>query len=271
MPAYHRYSPRLLQQLNFTNALADVLPWSEHALRDRDLLEDLQNGAKSALNAVATRVADAASQAESAVSSAAATIQSVEEYVPRNCSLGTKRFCVGYKQDVNCSELPLNLSSLLPESLQELPGPVQDAIRDRADALSQLAESSTRFPAFSVPDTMISGLVLMAIVATLSLSLALGRPRVLTRVFGKLKTVPRALALLAFGLVCCSPFVLLGVILGTILRAADELPSWVEVERGEACGLSFAALACALVLAFIFAAAPSVSVHVQGENVKGKE
>ncbi|KAI0571181.1 hypothetical protein Alg130_10974 [Pyrenophora tritici-repentis] len=252
----------LTLKFNFTNALADVLPSSEHALRNRDLLEDLQDGARSALNAAATRVADAGSQAESAISSAAATVQSIEEHVPRNCSLGTKRFCIGYKQDVNCSKLPLNLSNLLPDGVQELPGPVRDAIHDRAEALSQLVESSTRFPAFSVPETLISGLVLMSIVTTLSLSLAFGRPQVMTRVFGKLKAVPRVLALLALGLVCCSPIVLLVVILDTILTAADELPSWVGVEIGEACGLSFAVLACALVLTFIFAAAPSVAVHV---------
>jgi hypothetical protein len=191
--------------------------------------------------------------------------------VPWNCSLGTKRFCVGYKQDVNCSELPLNLSSLLPESLQELPGPVQNAIRDRAEDLSQLAESSTRFPAFSVSAALISGLVLMIIVAALPLSLAFGWPQVITRVFGKLKALPRALALLALGLVCCSPFVLLGVILDTILGAADELPSWVEVKTGEACGVGFAALACALALTFIIAATPSVAVHAQDEGAKGKE
>lgn len=248
-----------------------MLPSSTGALRDRDLLEDLQDGARSALNAAATRVADAASLAESAISSAAAAAPSLEEYVPRNCSLGTMRFCVGYKQDVNCSDLPLNLSSLLPEGVQELPGPVQDAIRDRAEALSQLAESSTRFPAFSVPATLISGLVLMSIVATLSLSLAFGRPQVVTRVFGRLKAVPRALALLALGLMCCSPFVLLGVILDIILRAAGELPSWVGVELGEACRLGFAALACALVLTFISAAAPSAAVHRPGEDAKGKE
>ncbi|CAE7016065.1 hypothetical protein PTNB73_01358 [Pyrenophora teres f. teres] len=245
----------LHRSFNFTNAFADVFPSSAHALRDRDLLEDLQDEARSALNAAATRVADAASQAESAISSAAATVQNIEEHVPQNCSLGTKRFCIGYKQDVNCSDLPLNLSSLLPEGVQELPGPVQDALRDRAEALSQLAESSTRFLAFSVPSTLISGLVLM----------------VIARVFGKLKAVPRALALLGLGLVCCSPFVLLGVILDTFRRVADELPSWVGVEIGEACGLGFAALACALVLTFIFAAAPGVAVHVQGEDAKGKE
>jgi hypothetical protein len=212
-----------------------VLPSSARALRNRDLLEDLQDGARSALEAAATRVAGAATQAESAISSAAATVQSIEDYVPRNCSLGTKRFCIGYKQDVNCSGLPLNLTSLLPVSLQELPGPVENAIRDRVETLSQLADSSTRFSAFSVSATLISGLVLMIMVVVLALSLSLGRPQVITGVFGKLRVVSRALALLTLGLVCCFPFVLLAVILHTVLKAARGLPSWVEVKTGEAC------------------------------------
>jgi hypothetical protein len=248
-----------------------VLPSSARALRNRDLLEDLQDGARSALEAAATRVAGAATQAESAISSAAATVQSIEDYVPRNCSLGTKRFCIGYKQDVNCSGLPLNLTSLLPVSLQELPGPVENAIRDRVETLSQLADSSTRFSAFSVSATLISGLVLMIMVVVLALSLSLGRPQVITGVFGKLRVVSRALALLTLGLVCCFPFVLLAVILHTVLKAARGLPSWVEVKTGEACGLGFGALACALVLPFVLAAAPSVTVRVQDENAKGKE
>lgn len=255
-----------------------MLPASAHALRDRDLFEDFPDRAKSALNAAATKVADAASQAESAISSAADTVQSIEEFVPRNCSLGVKRFCIGYTQDVSCSDLPLNFSRLLPEGVQELPGPVQDAIRDRAEALSQLVESSNRFPAFSVPDTLISGVALMGTVAILSLSLALGRPRAMSRALGKLIAVLRVLTFLPFlflGLICCSPFVLLAVMLHTILGAAHELPSWVGVETGEACGLGFAALACALVSALIFAATPSVAAPVreraQTGDAKGKE
>lgn len=256
-----------------------MFPSPTQALQDRDLLQDLQDGAKSALNAAATRVADAAgqagsaissavNQAESAISSAAATVQSIEDMVPQNCSLGTRRFCIGYKQDVTCSDLPLNFSSLLPEGVQDLPGPLQSAINDRAESLSQLMESSTRFPAFSVPNTLISGLVLMSIVAILSLSLALGKPQIVTRAFGRFKPVSRTLVLLALGLLCCSPFVLLGVILNTILRAADKLPSWVGVEIGKACGFSFAALACALVLAFIFPIAP---MFAKIEATKGRE
>lgn len=250
-----------------------MLPSSARSLHDRDLLGDLQDGARSALKAAATGIVDVAGQAEGAISSAAATLQSIEEHVPRNCSLGTKRFCIGYKQDVSCSDLPLNLTSLLPGSVRELPQAVQDAIRDRATALSQLVETSTKFPALSVPATLISGLILMSIAAALSLSLALGWPPYCTIALGKLSSVPIAQALLALGLglVCCCPFLLLGVILNTILTAADELPSWVRVERGEACGLGFAALACALVLALVFAAVPIVVVHVQGEDVKVRE
>lgn len=94
---YRTSSLALCQQFNITNGLTEVLPSAAHALRARDLVDDLQDGVESALDVAATRVVDAAGQAESAISSAAATLQSIEEQVPRNCSLGTKRFCVGYK------------------------------------------------------------------------------------------------------------------------------------------------------------------------------
>ncbi|KAJ5033269.1 hypothetical protein J3E74DRAFT_295812 [Bipolaris maydis] len=272
----------LTLKFNFTDALADVLPSPTHALHDRDLLEDLQNGAKSALNAAATKVIDVASQAESritsavsqaesAISSATATLKSIEEIVPQNCSLGTKRFCIGYKQNINCSNLPLNFSSLLLEGVQKLPGPVQDAMRDRAEDLSQLVKSSTRFPALSVLDTLISGLVLMSIVMALSLSLALRRPQVVTRVFDRLKAMPRALTLLALGFICYSPLVLLGFILNTILKTASGLLMWIGVEKGGVCGLGFAALACALVLVLALPAAPNIARPVKGEGIKSKE
>ncbi|KAI1676138.1 hypothetical protein KJE20_14285, partial [Pyrenophora tritici-repentis] len=60
----------LTLKFNFTDALTDALPSPTHALRDRDLLEDLQDGVRSGLNAAATRVADAAGRAGSAISSA---------------------------------------------------------------------------------------------------------------------------------------------------------------------------------------------------------
>lgn len=196
-----------------------MLPSPANALGGRDLLKDFRDGSESALYVAATKVFDAAGQAESATISAAATLQSIDESFPRNCSLGTKRFCIGYEQDVSCSGLPLNPSSLLPESVGALPSPVQSAIRVHVKTLSPLVESLTRFPALFVLQTLASGLISMSIVAALSLCLALGWPRDVTKVFNRLSAFPRALALLALGLVCCSPFVLLGVVLTAILKS----------------------------------------------------
>lgn len=238
-----------------------MLPSSVPVFGTRDLRKDLQDGARSALDAAATRVADTASQAESALSSAAATLQEIDEKMPRNCTLGTKRICVGYKQDINCSKLPLTLSSVLHNSTQELSRPAKDAIRGRVnDALSQLAKGSGRFPAPYIPATLLSGLLLMTAIAALSLSLALGRPPYFTVILRALtsKTSWQSLMALALGLACCSPFILLGVTLNAMLKATDELPPWVRVERGEACGLGFAALACALTLVLKFATVPMV-------------
>jgi hypothetical protein len=107
-----------------------VLPSSARTLRGCDFLQDVHDRAKSALSAAATRVVNAADQAESAINSAAITLQGIKEDLPQNCSLSTKRFCIGYRHESNCSNLPLDLSSLLPESVYELLASIEDAIRD---------------------------------------------------------------------------------------------------------------------------------------------
>lgn len=249
-----------------------MLPSTTHMLLDRDLLQqvqDIQNGAKSALSAAATRVVDAADQAQSAVSSVATSLQDMEERLPRNCSLGTKRFCIGYEHESNCSDLPLNLSGLLPASVHDLPAPVEDAIRDRAEALSRLAGTSSKLPAVFVPGTLISGLVSMSAIAVLSLCLAF-RWLPCATILSKLNVWLRALALLSLGLACCSPLILPALFLDTILRAADELPSWVEVERGGACVFCYGGLACALVLTLLVTASPAIGTHAPRKESEGR-
>ena len=250
-----------------------MLPSTTHMLLDRDLfqqVQDIQNGAKSALSAAATRVVDAADQAQSAISSVATSLQDMEERLPRNCSLGTKRFCIGYEHESSCSDLPLNLSGLLPASVHDLPAPVEDAIRDRAEALSRLAGTSSKLPAVFVPGTLISGLVSMSAIAVLSLCLAFRWLPCATKILSKLNVWLRALALLSLGLACCSPLILLALFLDTILRAADELPSWVEVERGEACVFCYGGLACALVLTLLVTASPAIGTHAPRKESEGR-
>ena len=242
-------------------------------LLDRDFLQqvqDIQNGAKSALSAAATRVVDASDQAQSAISSVATSLQDMEERLPRNCSLGTKRFCIGYEHESSCSDLPLNLSGLLPASVHDLPAPVEDAIRDRAEALSRLAGTSSKLPAVFVPGTLISGLVSMSAIAVLSLCLAFRWLPCATKILSNLNVWLRALALLSLGLACCSPLILLALFLDTILRAADELPSWVEVERGESCVFCYGGLACALVLTLLVTASPAIGMHVPRKESEGR-
>ena len=118
----------------------------------------------SSLSAPVTRVVSAADQAESAIDSAATSLQGVEEGLTRNCSLGMKHFCIGYKHESNCSDLPLNLFGLLAERFHELPAFIEDSMRDRAQALSQPAGNLTNLSAIYMPSTLISRLLLMSVV-----------------------------------------------------------------------------------------------------------
>jgi hypothetical protein len=195
-------------------------------------------------------------------SAAAALTEEIEERIPRNCSLGTKRFCIGYRHESNCTDLPFNISSLLPGIVEDLPGPVEDAIRERIGALAPLAESLTTVPALYVPQSLISGLVLMVAVTVLSVCVAFGWPLCVAAMLQGLSVGLRTLALLALAVVCCSPFIVLASVLHTVLRAADGLPSWVGVDRGGACGFCFGALACALFLTLFAAGAPVVGARL---------
>ncbi|PSN59209.1 hypothetical protein BS50DRAFT_682398 [Corynespora cassiicola Philippines] len=227
----------------------------------------LKSGANSLFGVAAARASDAADHVQSAVnsatssaaSSAAAFLQGIEEHVPQNCSLGTRRFCVGYKLDLRCSGLPFNLSSLLPDVVRDLPDPIESTIRERVDALSPLADSLAQFPVFYLPNTLIAGLVLVAVLTSLSIWLALDRLSRVAVILQKLNIGLRVPVVLVVGLVCCVPSMLLAFMVRTLVQKAEGLPSWVEVEEGEAGRLSFGVLGCALVLA-VLAGAPTVAV-----------
>ncbi|KAF3037143.1 hypothetical protein E8E11_002997 [Didymella keratinophila] len=122
--------------VNLTDALFNqptsppptLAPHLSRITRDPGLLQDIQNGASSALSAVATGTADGVGEAQSALSSAAASIQDIERRIPHTYSLGTRRFCVGSDQATVCSDLPLNLSGFLPDDIPSLPDAIEGAL-----------------------------------------------------------------------------------------------------------------------------------------------
>jgi hypothetical protein len=90
----------------------------------------------------ATAVSSVASQLQSVASVVATAVPGADAIVPRNISLGTKQFCVGFSNRLECNNLPVNTSEILPQALT---GPVAELVGDfhRLDGiLSKLSPGS---------------------------------------------------------------------------------------------------------------------------------
>ncbi|KAF2818075.1 hypothetical protein CC86DRAFT_435319, partial [Ophiobolus disseminans] len=234
-------------------------------LRDRGLLEDIHDGFSSALSAAATGVANAAGQAQGALSSAAASVEDVENRIPHTYSLGTRQFCVESKHATDCRDLPLNLSSLLPENIHKLPDVVEDALRERGDQLSSLMGPWNKLSSHTVPGILITEIVLMSLLTITSMCLELGALPWALRWLCQLGITLRVLATVVLGVILCTPLMVLASVLHEILRSAEKLPAWIVVDRGEVGRLSFGACACALILVLWTAVA---AVLTSGGNEK---
>src|SRR4051812_12684587 len=90
-----------------------------------DILQPLQTKAQSAANVAATAVPGAISKVESAAKAAATAIpdaDAIKRSIPRNFSLGTKQFCVGFSDRTEYKNLPLKISSVIPEAVTKIIG-----------------------------------------------------------------------------------------------------------------------------------------------------
>jgi hypothetical protein len=213
------------------------------------------------LNAAATKIFDAASNVQSALGSAATSFRgSIEEYIPKNCSLGIKQFCIGYNLTLECMDLPFNTSALLRDALKSLPGPVEDAIREQLDEFSPLEKSLNRFPIFYISSSLISGVILISTTTFVLTLLTYDRPACIASILERIGIGPRTLIQLALGLFCCIPFIFLNVILFTLFSKTKDLPSWISVDKGEVFGLCLGALGCATFITVVLASSPAISI-----------
>jgi hypothetical protein len=212
------------------------------SIPERDIFQPLQNEGQSAANIVATALSPAISKAQSAASAATAVpdINAVKGMIPRNCSLGTKQFCVGFDNRTDCSNLPLNLSKIVPEAVATFVG-------DKVQALQPLPGILTKVTVANIQDCMILGLVLM-LVMTISLCFA----GCLSRLGIRIGMVIIFMA----GLICCLPFVIPTVILFAVQSKIDNLPSSIEVQKGNVSNYCLGALCCGVVMTLLASLSP---------------
>lgn len=222
------------------------------ALSQRDLLQGIQNEGSNILDAAATKASDAFGHVQSAVSSAAAALPQLEDHMPLNCSFGIIQFCVGFQHSLFCSGSHFTLSALLPDELQNLPGPLEDAIQARIQELSPLPGSLGNLSK-GLEGCLIAGFVSMPLLLVLSCCVAFGCPGYIARITQKLSTKKQMLLHLGVGLVCCLPYVILVAVQRNVMAAVEKLPVWVEAEAGEVFSMSVGTLVSAVVFAVMAA------------------
>jgi hypothetical protein len=77
--------------------------------------QPLQSEAHSLLS---TAVSVISSETQAVANAAATAISDIEADLPKNLSLGTKKFCIGYNNRTqSCQSLPLNVSNILPTNI----------------------------------------------------------------------------------------------------------------------------------------------------------
>ncbi|KAF2176534.1 hypothetical protein K469DRAFT_698391 [Zopfia rhizophila CBS 207.26] len=225
----------LTLSFNSTNIVPDNPFLKSRTVQNRDIFQDIQSKVNSVKDAIATALPDAV----------ATPIQEIEEYIPKNCSLGTKEFCVGYRHNITCKKLPLSLSDLVPDIAQNLPDgvqvlpdtlekPLQDLVKEFQEKLQEklqpLGRILTKVTTPYVQKCLVAGLVLL-------------------RVVQYHKHSSKAHYWIESGN---------GLRLGLFQAKTKALPSWIEVEKGEVGGLCIGALCCAIVMTFLTAITPTV-------------
>lgn len=248
-------------QFNSTNILPDIPLLKSRTVQNRDIFQDIQSKVNSVKDAVATGLPGAV----------AAPIEEIENYIPKNCSLGTKEFCVGYRHNITCKRLPLNLSDLMPDIVQSLPDdvqvlpdtlekPLQDKVKEFQEKfeekLQPLERTLTKVTTPYVQNCLVAGLVLLVIIALLLACAIFSGLFSIASILQRLVVGLRVVIVL--GLICCVLLFIPTVILGLFQAKTKALPSWAEVEKGEVGGLCIGALCGAVVMTFLTTITPTV-------------
>ncbi|KAH8691905.1 hypothetical protein BGW36DRAFT_431147 [Talaromyces proteolyticus] len=200
-------------------------------------IETIAAGAPTALGSVVTGVQSAvgseASAAQSAIQSAAAAVDSIEL---GNISIGTENLCLGFKNGrVDCRGLPLNISSILPETLSSVLGESLETLQTIENTLVSAILGTVR-------RSLIAGVVLVISCAILSF-------------FHRSTQRPwQRVTIILVSIVCLiTPFVIstatVHVVLSKFERSIrDHLSQFFTTQNGRVGTYCTAALVCATVM-----------------------
>ena len=162
-------------------------------------------------------------------------IQTAVDSIPKNCSLGVKKFCIGFADHIDCHELPLNVSKIVPSSITAV-GPSNFEALDRVLAVVN-------------PGSIIGCLALglfFAILAIFPDVISICSPLAHQLGLISLPWIPEILAPFraVCSAICCIPILALAIIL--FLIKPLDLPKGITIETGEASNQVLAASTCAI-------------------------
>ncbi|KFZ17912.1 hypothetical protein V502_04356 [Pseudogymnoascus sp. VKM F-4520 (FW-2644)] len=240
--------------LSLTFNISDILDIPDLHLKQRGIPGPLKSliGSATAGGAslVATATAEGAGLTETATAigasliadaaSAASSAMEIEVLLPKNLALGISQFCVGFTDHTNCTNLPFNISDILPEANKNISEDVQKFVNSKFQTLQYLEGTTAKATSANFIGPLVSGIVFLTVLAaTLFFCLFIKRS-----VTNKLTKV--GICLLA--VLCCIPFAIPMAILSYVGSKIQESGPIVSIEKGDAASLSIGAFVCAIII-----------------------
>jgi hypothetical protein len=178
------------------------------------------------------------SQVNSATSAIETGIPNADSIIPKNCSLGMKQFCVGFENHVDCQDLPLDISKVLPKALTSFGG---DQVKDFQSLEGILARVTPGY----IRNPIIWGLVVT--IATAVAYICFSCAQRIGLIVQRLEPTATLVMTSVIGLVCCILFAVPTIICFHLLSKAQTLTSGIRVNKGEVGRYSLGSLICVLV------------------------
>jgi hypothetical protein len=179
--------------------------------------------------------------ATAAVASAASAAETaIEALLPSNFSLSISQFCVEFVDHTDCTSLPLNVSEMIPEAVTQLSEDIQTIINDQFQQFRYLEGVTAKVTSANIEGPLVFGLgFFIVFAATLFFCLFIKR-------FVANNIMKGGICLLA--ILCCIPFAVPLAILSYVESEIQVSGPIVNIEKGDATGLSIGALVCSIIM-----------------------
>lgn len=198
-----------------------------------DELTWIQGAVSTAVSGFESAIPDA----RSAVNGFATAIpEAIENNLPKNFSIGTRRFCIGLPHNVTCHRLPPEFSSIIPSEIR--------ASLDGFTDIQLFDKAMSTITSKILQDLWVLGLCLIFIPVTLSICSMFGRTFIVSNAL-------RIAIHAVFGVVFCIPFIVPVSVLGALQSKSERLPNWIEIREGNILNIFTGGLVCVLGIALL--------------------